>query len=174
LIGTLAVCPDTGEMFTIVTDVVEVMHSQATEFSLEYTSDSWDRISTIIESMQSSPQRRTWRLTGQAHGHNFLPANGAEPCAACQAAEICSRRTDYVSSEDTSWTRAVFANQPFALSHIFGLTARHKRPNPDEVDTLFGMADGRLLSRTFHVIDDFDPSQWEQGGQDNQGDHHGR
>ncbi len=60
-----------------------------------------------------------------------------------------------------NWTRAVFPHEPYALCHIFGLTARHMRPNPDEVDTLYSIRDGRLLQRGYHIIDAFDPKQYE-------------
>ena len=38
-----------------------------------------------------------------------------------------------------------------------GLSARHMRPDPDEVEALYGMADGRLMQRAYHVIDNFEP-----------------
>ena len=69
----------------------------------------------------------------------------------------------FVSQEDLNWTRAVFSGQPFALSHIHGLSARHMRPDPDEVEGLFGLRDGRLLPRAYHVIDQFEPLQWPRG-----------
>ncbi|MHC4415953.1 MAG: hypothetical protein ACYS0G_11775 [Planctomycetota bacterium] len=163
LVGTLCLCPDTKDMFVIVTDALEVVDAEATKFSLEYTSRSWARIQAVVTAMQNQPATATWRLVGQAHGHNFLPANGAPPCQVCAKAPVCGRTSAFVSVDDVNWTRAVFSRQPFAVSHIYGLTARHMRPNPDEVDVLFGISDGRLLPRSYHRIDEFDPARWSPG-----------
>ena len=157
LVGSLCVCPETSEMFVVVTDALEVVDADATRFSLEYTSHSWGRIQTVLAAMKRQPAMATRRLLGQAHGHNFLPAAGADPCALCPQAAVCGRTSAFASMEDEAWMRAVFHRQPFALSHIFGLTARHLRPDPDEVDTLYGMRDGRLMRRPYHVIRRFDP-----------------
>jgi len=163
LVGALCRCPETGEMFTVVTKAVEVFDATATEFSLEYTADSWQRVTSIIDAMNREAPAPIWRLAGQSHGHPFLPADGAPPCEACANAEVCGRTSVFVSSEDERWTRAVFCRQPYALSHIFGVSARHMRPDPDEVEGLFGMSDGRLLRRGYHVIDEFDASSLPAG-----------
>ena len=57
-----------------------------------------------------------------------------------------------MSHDDWNWTRAVFRRQPWQLCHIFGLNARHERDQG-----LFGLRDGRLLERGYHVLEDFDP-----------------
>lgn len=165
LVGTLCICPRSHDMFVIVTDALPVQDAQEAEMSLALTAPSWQRITTVIEAMQRQPALATMRLLGQGHGHNFMPANGAQPCEVCAKAEVCGRTSVFVSTEDLDWMRCVFTRQPFALSHIFGLSARHKRPDPDEVEGLYGMSDGRLLPRAYHVIEEFDPARYEQGQQ---------
>ena len=159
LLGTLCVCPDTADVFAIITDALEIVDAETTKLSLEYTASSWGRIQAVIAARQHQPATATWRLLGQAHGHNFLPANGAEPCEMCANAAVCGRTSAFASLDDEVWMRAVFARQPFAVSHIYGLSARHMRPDPDEVEALYGMADGRLMQRAYHVIDNFEPPQ---------------
>ena len=163
LIGTLCMCPGTGDMFIVVTHALEVFDAESTAFSLEYSARSWQHIQTVIETMHQQPETSTLRLLGQAHGHNFMPADGAPPCGICAKAPVCGRTSVFVSTEDLTWTRAVFSRLPYALSHIYGLSARHLRPDPDEVESLYGLRDGRLLPRAYHVLDEFDPSGWERG-----------
>ena len=57
----------------------------------------------------------------------------------------------FVSAGDQTWSRAVFARQPWKLCQIFGWNARRER-----VEGLFGLRDGRLLERGYYVIPDFD------------------
>ena len=166
LIGTLCMCPRSRDMFVVVTHALRVHDAESTAFSLKYSSRSWQHIQTVIEAMHQQPETATMRLLGQAHGHNFLPANGAPPCEICPDAAVCGRTSVFISQDDLAWTRAVFSGQPYALSHIFGLSARHLRPDPDEVENLFGLGDGRLLRRMYHVIDDFDPSAYERRASD--------
>ncbi len=155
-------------MFVVVTHALEVSDAQSSEFSLEYSSRSWQRLMAVTEAMRRQPETSTLRLLGQAHGHNFMPADGAPPCEHCASAAQCGRTSVFISQDDLNWSRAVFSRQPFALSHIYGLSARHLRPNPDEVECLFGLRDGRLLPRPYHVIDRFDPAQWPQGSTDDE------
>jgi hypothetical protein len=51
--------------------------------------------------------------------------------------------------DDRNWTCAVFAHQPWQLSHIFGLNARG-----EPVSKLFGLRSGQLVERGFRVISD--------------------
>ena len=51
---------------------------------------------------------------------------------------------------DETWHASVFARQPWALCHIFGLTARG-----EPVHRLFGLKDGRLQARGFYLLPDF-------------------
>ena len=104
-----------------------------------------------MKAMESQPATRTYRLVGQCHGHNFLPANGAPPCEVCPRLAVCGRSSVFVSTDDVSWARAVFRRQPWHLSHIFGLNARR-----ENVHGLFGLRDGRLLERGFYVVPEFD------------------
>lgn len=151
LVGSLARCPISADLFVLVLDVLEASGADQKEFSLYYSSDTWGRIQTVMRAMQSQAETRTFRIVGQTHGHNFLPDGGAPPCAACLQLDVCGRSSVFVSTDDVNWARAVFRRQPWQLSHIFGLNARR-----DKVQGLFGLRDGRLLERGFHVIPDFD------------------
>lgn len=153
LIGPLCSCPETGEMFVVVTDVIEAADAEGTKFTLTYSSSTWSRIQNVLEARRARPELRNHRILGQVHGHNFLPANGAPPCAACSELEVCGRTTAYLSLDDESWSRAVFAGEPWQLGHIFGFNARE-----EGVDALFGLHGGRLTPRNYRVLDDFEPS----------------
>lgn len=154
LIGALCSCPQTGEFFVVVTDVLEVLDAEQTEFSLAYTSKSWTRLQTILRARRAAHPGRCERLVGQCHGHNFVPNDG-KICEACRQRPACSLTNLYTSVEDQTWSRAVFARQPWQLCHIFGLAARG-----DLVNALFSLADGRLQSRGFFKLPDFNPDQW--------------
>ncbi len=153
LLGPLCRCPETREVFAVACDVIEVAAAEETAFTLAYSGESWGRIQAVLRSMQADPRRRAWRLLGQAHGHNFLPAGGAPPCEACASLPVCGRSTVFVSESDRAWMRAVFARQPWQLCHIFGLNARK-----ENVSGLFGVHGGRLVERGYHVVPGFDPS----------------
>jgi hypothetical protein len=72
-------------------------------------------------------------------------------CAECVHRAVCTSTSAWASEDDQVWHKAVFARQPWALCHIFGLTARG-----EPSDRLYGLADGRLQSRGFYVLPDFD------------------
>jgi hypothetical protein len=150
LIGPLCSCPRTGEFFAVVCEALEVSDAEEKELSLTYSGKSWARIQAVMKARQSQPATRAHRILGQCHGHNFLPAGGAPPCEHCASAKVCSRTSVFVSSDDRLWSRAVFSRQPWQLCHIFGLSARG-----ENVGALFGLRDGQLLERGFHVIPAF-------------------
>ncbi len=150
-IGPLCSCPESGEFFVVVCEALEVLDAEGTEFSLTYSGKSWARIQTVMKIRQSQAATRAHRIVGQAHGHNFMPGNGAPPCEHCHQVKECTRTSVFVSPDDRTWSRAVFSRQPWQLCHIFGLNARG-----EQVQRLFGLCDGRLLERGFHVIPDFD------------------
>lgn len=150
LIGVLCSCPDTGEFFAVVCDALEVLDATETQFSLSYTSKTWSRIQAIMRAKQSQPATRAFRLLGQGHGHNFLPAGGAPPCELCAQAAKCSRTSVFVSTDDRLWMRAVFAHQPWRMCHIFGLSARR-----DKVHALYTLQENGLVERGFHLLPDF-------------------
>jgi len=150
-IGTLGACPKTGEFFVIVTDVLEAQDAQSKKLSLEFTGKTWHRVQAILRAKQAQPTMQTLRFLGQAHGHPFLPQNGAPPCEACWQQKECPRHSCFVSVDDNKWSRAVFPRQPWQLCHIFGLNARG-----EHVNKLFGQYDGTLVERGYRVLPDFD------------------
>jgi hypothetical protein len=151
LVGSLCACEESGEFFCVITDVLEVCEAEEKEFSLSYSSQSWTRIQRIMKARQAAQPQRAEKILGQAHGHNFVPNEG-KTCQACPHRPVCDLNNVFVSQDDRNWTRAVFAHQPWQLCHIFGLTARG-----DKVNALFGLHDGRLQSRGFFTIPDFNP-----------------
>ncbi len=148
LLGSLAACPDSGELAAIIADVIEVQEADQTTFSLSYTSRSWMRIQAILKARQAAYPHRAERLLGQTHGHSFMPNDG-KACAECDRRATCSLTSVFVSQDDQTWHRAVFARQPWALCHIFGLTARGQA-----VDQLYGLKDGRLQARGYYLLPD--------------------
>jgi hypothetical protein len=156
LVGWLCACPDTNEFFAVVADAWEVQDAEQTEFALGYTGKSWMRIQTVLRARQAATPGCGFRLLGQTHGHNFLPNNG-RTCEACPQRPVCSLSNVFVSPDDQKWSRAVFAKQPWALCHIFGLTARG-----DPVQGLFTLNDAQLQPRGFFLLDDFHPEQWSR------------
>jgi len=146
LFGSLAACPESGEFFVIVRDVIEVQEAEENQFSLTYSSTSWLRLRRIQEARQAAFPSRADRLIGQSHGHPFRPNDG-KVCAECERRITCSLTSAFVSPEDQAWHKAVFARQPWALCHIFGLSARG-----EPVHQLFGLKDGRLCPRGFYLL----------------------
>lgn len=149
LYGSLATCPDSGEFFSIIHDVIEVQDADETQFSLSYSSRSWLRLQRIQQARQAAYPARAERLVGQAHGHPFRPNDG-KVCAECEKRAACTLTSAWVSQDDQTWHKAVFARQPWALCHIFGLSARG-----DFVHQLFGLKDGRLQARGFYLLPEF-------------------
>lgn len=156
LVGSLGSCPETSEFYVVVRDALEAQDADSKSFSLEYTGQTWTRMQTILRARQSRPEWRADRFLGQAHGHPFLPGGGAPPCELCaDKPEVpCSRTSCFASLDDSTWSRAVFARQPWQLCHIFGLNARG-----EQVDKLFGLRNGQLLERGFAVVPEFEPNE---------------
>ena len=147
LAGVLCRCPDSAAFFVVVTDVFEVTDAEASLVSLEYSGKSWSRIQTVIRARRQSEP--AIELTGQCHGHNFLPNEG-KTCDGCASREVCTLNNVFASADDSQWTRSVFAGAPWCLCHIFGLSARG-----DLLQGLFTLHDARLQQRGFHVLPDF-------------------
>jgi hypothetical protein len=150
LVGSLAFCEVTKEFFTIVADVLEVIEAEQSTFSLAYTGPSWTRIQAIMAARQAAHPAQAVRLLGQCHGHNFLPNDGNR-CDQCDKRLLCELSSVFVSPDDQTWMRAVFARQPWALCLIFGLNAR-KEP----VQQLYSLKDGLWQARGYFVLPEFD------------------
>jgi hypothetical protein len=159
LIGPLCVCPDTGEMFAVIVDVLEATDSEATTHTLTYSSSTWARIQAIVRAWQANPATRHRRILGQGHGHNFLPFDGSAACEECEHRAICKRSTAYLSEADRTWVRAVFNGQPWCVSQIFGLDARS-----GPAEAFYGQRGGSLVQRGYRVIDDFDEAALSERG----------
>lgn len=152
LAGVVCACPDTGDLFVVVTDAYEVMAAEQKVYSIELSHESWRRILVTIKARES--RCPALRLLGQAHGHNFLPAGG-QTCEACPTRPVCDLNNVFASEDDETWTRAHFAGQPWSICAIFGLSARS-----DRLHDIFTQHDARLRRRGYFVIPDFKPEQW--------------
>ena len=152
LVGPLCSCPATGELFAVVVDVIEATHAEGTTYSLTFSGETWARVQAAMRARRANPATASHRILGQAHGHSFLPLDGAAPCDACPTLEVCSRTTAFLSAADLAWCRAVFHGQPWQLGHIFGFDALGR-----EVEEFFGQRHGRLAARGYRVLEDFAP-----------------
>ena len=152
LAGVVCSCPDTGDLFVVVTDAYEVMAAEQKVYSIELSHESWRRILATIKAREA--RCPALRLLGQAHGHNFLPAGG-QTCEACPTRPVCDLTNVFASADDENWTRAHFAGQPWSVCAIFGLSAR-----ADRLHELFTQHNARLRRRSYFVIPDFKPEQW--------------
>jgi hypothetical protein len=151
LLGVLCSSPRSGDMFCVVEDAIEASETESSTFSLSFSSGTWMRIQAVLKARQCQPQTRAQRILGHGHGHPFPPSGCPSTCASCKAITTCDRHTAFLSSFDRRWARAVFPRQPWQISHVYGVT-----PRGEKVDRLFGLRDGRLTERGFHVIDSFD------------------
>jgi hypothetical protein len=151
LVGPLCRCPDAGEVFAIVLDVLEATGSEATTYSLSYSGETWARIQTVLRARRRHPATRHHRLLGQTHGHNFLPFGGAAPCEACEHVAVCTRTSAYLSEDDRTWCRSVFSAEPWQLSLVYGHDARGRN-----VSAFYGQQGGSLVHRSYHVVDRVD------------------
>jgi len=154
LLGPICSCPETGEFFVVVNDALELAEAEQNSFSLEYSSETWGRILAAVRARQAHRANRADRIVGQCHGHNFLPPHDDQRCDECDQRLTCTQTSVFVSAQDLLWSRSVFARQPWAFCHIFGLNARAQ-----EVHGIFGFRGGHLVQRGFHLIADFDPER---------------
>jgi hypothetical protein len=154
LLGMLARCPESNDLFPVVTGALEARDAETHTYSLTFTGPTWARFQAVLRALRSRPETRALRLIGEAHGHNFLPGEGVEPCPDCALREVCSRTSAVLSMADRAWHRAVFCRQPWNLGLIFGLDAMG-RP----VHTAYGVRHGRLVARNYHVVPGFGPGE---------------
>jgi hypothetical protein len=103
-----------------------------------------------MKARQAAHPDRAERLLGQCHGHNFLPNDG-HVCDECEKRPVCSLTSVFVSDDDSTWMRAVFARQPWALCQIYGLSAR-KEP----LHRLYSLKDGSWQPRGYFRLPDCD------------------
>jgi hypothetical protein len=160
LLGSLCSCPESGEFFCVIADVLEARETEPTMFSLFYSSTSWAQIQAVVRARQAQPATCSQRIVGQAHGHNFRPST-EPPCEECGKVGDCSRTSVFVSANDLNWSKAVFSGQPWQLCHIFGFDARGNHQHG-----LFGLSGGFLVQRGFHLIPEFDAAAWPLAGKD--------
>jgi hypothetical protein len=159
LIGSLCCCPETGRVFTVVSDVLEATDADATTYSLLYTGPTWARIRSVLRARAEDPDPvvGSSRAVGQVHGHSF---HVSEKCQACDDRETCDRSSAFLSAEDLRWCRAVFSGQPWQVSQIFGL-----RPDGRPTSAFFGQKGGTLVRRGYHVVEEADVDRAPEEGE---------
>jgi hypothetical protein len=138
-------------MFALICDVLEATDAEATKYSLSYSGPTWARIQNIMRARQANPATRHHRIIGQAHGHNFMPAEGAPPCEWCHLQPNCTRTSAYLSADDRNWCRAIFNAEPWQLSIVYGLDAL-TRP----VEAFYGQRGGQLERRSYAIVENLD------------------
>ena len=148
ILGSLCSCPESGEFFVLATEVVELTDAEQASFSLRYSSKTWSMIQEVVRARQANPGTGAVRMVGQCHGHNFLPCADEDKSCKCENRETCQMTSAFVSEHDLQWSRSVFARQPWAFCHIFGLSVRG-----EAVHHQFGFRAGRLMQRGFYLID---------------------
>ncbi len=145
LLGVLGSCPQSGELFAIVCEVIVLEGATQGRFSLIPSARTWQRLHEQMRQLAQTDTNRRLTVLGQCHGHNFLPGS----CTSCERTATCQSTSTFVSMEDRLWNNAVLDSSPYQLCHIFGLTA-----TGEKVDALYGLADGRLQQRGFYIIPD--------------------
>lgn len=146
LVGPLCRCPLSGEVFAVVEDVLAATHAKEKAYSLTFSGATWERIQAVMAERTKDPATSHQRILGQTHGHSFLPLE-ADASAAVRR-ELADLHTAFMSAEDLHFCRAVFAGEPWQLSHVFGLTA-----HGGEVDAFFGQRGGVLVPRSYRILD---------------------
>ncbi|HUT36078.1 MAG TPA: hypothetical protein VNE39_21500 [Planctomycetota bacterium] len=154
LVGPLCSCPSTGEFFVVACEAIELLEAEGTEYSLTYSGATWAHVQATVRAVQAGPATHSYRIVGQAHGHNFPPHFGEKKCGECDQQPTCTLTSVFPSVADRRWTRAVFARQPWAICHIFGITARG-----GHAQALFGLRHGALAERGYYVLPDFAPPE---------------
>jgi hypothetical protein len=152
LAGWPCSCPESGEFYVVISDALEVWDAERSEFSLTYSSKTWNSIQTVIKARQLRGGNSAYRILGQSHGHNFTPAGDGVNCTNCRETTECKRTSVFASLDDRIWSRAVFDRQPWHVCQIFGMNARG-----ENVSALYSVRDNRFVPRGFHLIDGFDP-----------------
>jgi hypothetical protein len=156
LVGRLLHCPSSGRLYSVIEDVLEATSAEESTFSLMYSGESWMRIEAVLRARRKQPGGEGIRIVGQCHSHPFLPAQltthdvagSTASCDDCPLQTSCTLTTAFLSESDREWCRAVFALQPWQLSHVFGLTPRRQR-----VDAFYGQRGGSLRLRGYRLLD---------------------
>jgi len=164
ILGTPCSCPETGEFFLVVTDVLELEDAVQSTYTLSLSGRTWGRIQAAVRKRQARPETRTQRIVGQCHGHSFYPCMlQGKDCRGCDKRETCRLTSVFVSEQDQMWTRAVFVRQPWGFCHIFGLDNQGV-----PVHGQFGFQGGRMVQRGFYLIPEI-PASLRGGGRGSAG-----
>jgi hypothetical protein len=165
LVGSLCASP-CGEFFVVITDVIEALHARQGGYSLEFSDRTWNQIQEALTHRQRAYPASGCRILGNCHGHNFLPnlaqENDPNSCPSCDKREFCPLTSLFVSKDDQAWSNAVFARQPWQLMHIFGVSAQAQ-----PVHRLYGLREGRLQPRGFHLLPDSAVEPWHLAANSN-------
>jgi hypothetical protein len=135
--------------FLVLDACIEAEHATEQPLSVTFSGETWARVREVLQLRRRHLKRPHERLIGTVHGHNFGPqpdAEGRQACAACATAKVCGRTTAVLSTADLDWHRAVFAGQPWAVSLVWGHSAR------GEDWRMYGLADATLTPRPVRLL----------------------
>jgi len=148
LLGVVAFCDVRRDAFVVVTDALEAADAEHDQFSLTFSSRTWQRIDGVVRARTTRPVDAALRVLGQVHGHPFTPT---DHCFECPHQSSCSQHSAALSNEDRRWSRAVFCAQPWQVGQLFGAD-----PRRGPTSTVYGLRGGRLEARGYRVVSDDD------------------
>lgn len=159
LLGHPCSCPESGELFLVITEALLIEGAEAGPYHMEMTGRAWASLQAILRRRRESGS--VARPVGFAHGHPFLPGMDASACPDCARRKECDVTSVFMSEEDRRWMASVFAHRrPWQVAHVFGLDARG-----GPAEGLYGLEGGAWAARTYNVIsrrpDDFPTSPGE-------------
>lgn len=140
---------DSPAVFMVLEACIEAEHADEEPLAVTFSGETWARVREVLELRRRRLNRPFERILGAVHGHNFKSEaddQGKPPCAACPTAKVCGRTTAVLSAADLAWHRAVFAAQPWAVSLVWGYSAR------GEDWRMYGLADAILAPRPVYLL----------------------
>ena len=139
------------ELFAVIEAAFEARHADQQQFSLTLSNETYLYFEKQLARRRHRLGRPEEMHLGIAHGHNFLPALGADGgalCPSCPKRTTCDLDSAFYSADDGQFHRGLYNKQPFAVGIVFGLTPREE----DRV-RVFGASKGVLKERSIWLVD---------------------
>lgn len=136
-------------LFSELEACIEAEHAAEEPLAVTFSGETWARVREVLGQRRRRLNRPHERILGAVHGHNFGPepdAEGRTACDACATAKVCGRTTAVLSAADLAWHRAVFAAQPWAVSLVWGHSAR------GEDWRMYALVDATLAPRPVYLL----------------------
>ena len=151
LTGRLFRDTESPALFMVLEACIEAEHAAEEPLAVTFSGETWARVRDVLALRRRRLNRPHERILGAVHGHNFGPepdAEGRMACAGCATAKVCGRTTALLSAADLLWHRAVFAAQPWAVSLVWGHSAR------GEDWRMYGLCEATLAPRPVYLLSD--------------------